>query len=393
MGRKVAIIGAKMTKFGNLIDKTLMDLLVEPSESLIEEFKVERSSITSVYVSNLLGEISSRQTAVATALADYIGLKNVVAERIENGPASGASAIRYAFMEISSGNSNMVLVAGAEKMKTAPTDVVTDLVSMMSHPEVEYPSGATMPSLGALFARLYMQKYDVKPEHLAMVAVKNHSNAMKNPFAQFKKEVTLEQLIGPGSESFNPYVAEPLRLYDMSPITDGGAALLLADLETALSYTKKPVILEGIGESTDALALQDRDDPTELKAVRLSAEKAYRMSGIKPEEINVAEVHDAFTVLEIAISEEIGFFKKGEGKLALQNGVTKINGEKPINTSGGLKARGHPLGATGLAQATEITWQLQGLADQRQVKDASIGFTVNMGGFGSNAVSIVYRRY
>lgn len=393
MSRKVAVIGAKMTKFGNLIDKTLMDLLVEPSESLLEEYKVERKKISSIYVSNLLGEISSRQTAVATALGDYLGITDVAAERIENGPASGASAIRYAYMDIISGNSDMVLVAGAEKMRNAPTDVVTDLVSMMSHPEAEYPSGATMPSLGALFARLYMQKYDVKPEHLAMVAVKNHSNAMKNPYAQLKKEITVEQLIGPGSESFNPYIAEPLRLYDMSPITDGGAALILADLETALSYTKKPVIIEGIGESTDALAIQDREDPTELKAVRLSAEKAYRMSGIKPEDVSVAEIHDAFTVLEIAISEEVGFFKRGEGKLALERGATRIDGEKPINTSGGLKARGHPLGATGLAQATEIVWQLQGQADQRQVKNASVGFTVNMGGFGSNAVSIVYRRY
>ncbi len=393
MSRKVAIIGARMTKFGNLIDKTLMDLLVEPSEILLDEYKIERKNVSSVYVSNLLGEISSRQTAVATALADYLGITDVAAERIENGPASGASAIRYAYMDIASGNSDLVLVAGAEKMRTAPTEVVTDLVSMMSHPEVEYPSGATMPSLGALFARLYMQKYDVKPEHLAMVAVKNHSNAMKNPYAQLKKEITVEQLLGPGSESFNPYVAEPLRLYDMSPMTDGGAALIMADLDTALSYTKNPVIIEGIGESTDALALQDREDPTELKAVRLSAEKAYRMAGIKPEDVNVAEIHDAFTVLEIAISEEIGFFKRGEGKLAVERGTTKIDGEKPINTSGGLKARGHPLGATGLAQATEIVWQLQGLAEQRQVRNANIGFTVNMGGFGSNAVSIVYRRY
>ncbi|MGC8568506.1 MAG: thiolase domain-containing protein [Nitrososphaeria archaeon] len=393
MARKVAIAAASMTKFGNLIDKSLMDLLVEPSEQAINSAKVDRRKISSVYVSNVLGEISSRQISVATALADYLGIADVAAERIENGPASGASAVRYGYMEIASGNADVVLVAGAEKMRTAPTDVVTDLVSMMSHPEEEYPSGATMPALAAIFARLYMQKYSVKPEHLAMVAVKNHSNAMKNPYAHLRKEITVEQLLGPGSESFNPYVAEPLRLYDASPISDGGAAVLLMDLDTALSYTDKPVLIDGIGEATDALALQDRDDPTELRAVRRAAEKAYRMAGIGPERIDVAELHDAFTVLELAISEEVGFFKKGEAKEAVERGETSINGSKPINTSGGLKARGHPLGATGLAQIVEIFWQLRGEAGERQVRKAEYGLTVNMGGFGSNAVSIVLRRY
>jgi acetyl-CoA C-acetyltransferase len=226
-----------------------------------------------------------------------------------------------------------------------------------------------------------------------MVAVKNHSNAMKNPYAHLRKEITVEQLLGPGSESFNPYVAEPLRLYDASPISDGGAAVLLMDLDTALSYTDKPVLIDGIGEATDALALQDRDDPTELRAVRRAAEKAYRMAGIGPERIDVAELHDAFTVLELAISEEVGFFKKGEAKEAVERGETSINGSRPINTSGGLKARGHPLGATGLAQIVEIFWQLRGEAGERQVRKAEYGLTVNMGGFGSNAVSIVLRRY
>ncbi len=393
MARKVAIAAASMTKFGNLIDKSLMDLLVEPSEQAINSAGVDRKKISSVYVSNVLGEISSRQISVATALADYLGIADVAAERIENGPASGASAVRYGYMEIASGNADVVLVAGAEKMRTAPTDVVTDLVSMMSHPEEEYPAGATMPALAAIFARLYMQKYSVKPEHLAMVAVKNHSNAMKNPYAHLRKEITIEQLLGPGSESFNPYVAEPLRLYDASPISDGGAAVLLMDLDTALSYTDRPVLIDGIGEATDALALQDRDDPTELRAVRRAAEKAYRMAGIGPDRIDVAELHDAFTVLELAISEEVGFFKKGEAKEAVERGETSINGSRPVNTSGGLKARGHPLGATGLAQIVEIFWQLRGEAGERQVRKAEYGLTVNMGGFGSNAVSIVLRRY
>ncbi len=393
MSRKVAIIGATMTKFGNLIDKSLMDLLTEPSLQLLEEYKINKKEIGSVYVSNVLGEISSRQISVATALADYLGITKVAAERVENGPASGASAIRYAYFDVLSGNSKIALVAGAEKMRTAPTDVVTDLVSMMSHPEVEYPSGATMPSLGALFARLYMDKYNVKPEHLAMVAVKNHSNALKNPYAHLRKEITLEQLLGPGSSTFNPYVAEPLRLYDMSPISDGGASVLVADLDTALSYTDKPVIIEGIGEATDALALQDRDDPTELSAVKFAAERAYAMANLKPEDINIAELHDAFTVLELAISEEIGLFRRGEAKEALEEGRTKIEGDKPINTSGGLKARGHPLGATGVSQVVEIVWQIQGKAGERQVKNPQHGITVNMGGFGSNAVSIILGRY
>jgi acetyl-CoA C-acetyltransferase len=257
----------------------------------------------------------------------------------------------------------------------------------MTHPLAEQIYGVTLPSLAGMFARLYMEKYGVTERHLAMVAVKNQNNALLNPFAHLQQEISIDGILdSPEALTNNPYVAEPLRFFDCCPVSDGGACVILASEEVAKKVKKPLIRIAGLGQATDVHAVHERKDPTDLLAVRAAAAQAFKMAGVKPKDVHVAELHDAFTILEIAESEEVGFFKKGEGHLALEKGVTSLGGKLPINPSGGLKGKGHPVGATGIAQVHEIVTQLRGDAGKRQVKNAKIGFTCNFGGFGNNVV-------
>jgi acetyl-CoA C-acetyltransferase len=263
----------------------------------------------------------------------------------------------------------------------------------MTHPRAEYIYGATLPSMAAMFARLYMEKYGVTPKHLAQVAIKNQENGLLNPYAHIHMRITLEGILtSPHSVVNNPIIADPLRLYDCCPVSDGAAACLLCPADMAKEFGKTPVAIAGFGQATDTHTLQDRQDPTDLKAVTLAAKQAFDMAKLTPQDIDVAELHDAFTILEIAESEHAGFFAKGQGAKALEEGQTRIGGKLPINPSGGLKARGHPVGATGVAQVVELVWQLRGEAGERQVEGAKKGFSVNFGGFGNNVVAFVLRR-
>ena len=388
--RKVAILGATMTKFGKLT-QGLDELLLEPSLTAIESSKLSEKDLDLLYISNMLGGELTKQVSLGTMLADELGVK-IGADRIENGPAAGASAIKDAFIAIKSGLFDLVLVAGAEKMTHMATEVISEYISYMLHP-VERMSGATLPSLGAMLARLYMKQYGVTSEDLAMIAVKNHKNALNNPYAHLQKMVTVDNLLHSNEmEKINPMVADPLRRFDISPISDGGAAVVLAELEVAKKYTDLPVTIEGFGQATDSLALHERPVPTDINAVKEASKQAFKMSGISPDQIDVAELHDAFTILELVESEDAGFFEKGTAHKMVREGQTEIGGKLPINTSGGLKARGHPLGATGLSQVVELVWQLRGEARGRQVPSATYGFSVNLGGFGSNAVSLILKR-
>jgi acetyl-CoA C-acetyltransferase len=244
-----------------------------------------------------------------------------------------------------------------------------------------------------MFARLYMDKYGVTSKHLAMVAIKNHNHALANPFAHLHMPITIEGILeGPEASTNNPFVADPLRFFDMCPVSDGGACLILASKDVA-KKTKKPMIrLAGVGQATDTHCVHERKDPTDLLAVREAAARCFKMAGLKPKDVDVAELHDAFTILEIAESEEVGFFKKGEGHIALEKGYTALGGKLPINPSGGLKAKGHPVGATGVGQAHEIVTQLRGEAGERQVKNAKTGFSCNFGGFGNNVVALAFQK-
>jgi len=390
MFRKIAIIGCGMTKFGRHEDKTLTDLMTESSLEAIRDAGIDEKDIGAIYVGNMLAQELNKQTLLATVLADQLVLYNVAVDGISNGTASGGSAVRNAFLAVASGFCDIALVTGVEKMRGSPRDKVTDLIATMSHPS-EYVQGATLPSLAAMFTRLYMQKYGVERRHLAMVAVKNHSNALKNPYAHIRKAVTLEELLSEDNPK-NPVVADPLRLYDCCPMSDGAASLILCSLEEAEKIVDTPIVIAGIGQASDNPVVCEREDPTVLEALRRASQQAFKMAKITPKDIDVAELHDAFTILEIAESEDAGFFKKGTGHKALEEEVTSLDGELPINPSGGLKARGHPVGATGVAQLVELTWQLRGEAETRQVKGAEKAFSCNLCGFASNVLAFVLAR-
>jgi acetyl-CoA C-acetyltransferase len=264
----------------------------------------------------------------------------------------------------------------------------------MTHPTAEYVYGVTLPGMAGMFTRLYMEKYGVTREMLVSVAIKNQDMGGLNPYAHVEMAITKEGIMdNPASIVNNPTIADPLHLYDACPVSDGAAALVMVPLEKLKNPAKPPVVIAGFGQATDTQTLQEREDPTDLKAVTLAAKQAFEMAKLKPSDIHVAELHDAFTILEIAESEHVGFFKKGEGGKAALAGKTKLGGTIPINLSGGLKARGHPVGATGVAQVVDIVYQLRHeLPKTRQVKNAQNGLTVNFGGFGNNVLAFVLRR-
>ncbi|HID90855.1 TPA: thiolase domain-containing protein [Candidatus Bathyarchaeota archaeon] len=382
-----------MTRFGYRYGKSLMDLLVEASLRALDDADLGGCDVDAVYVSSMLsGELTS-QTALGSALVDQLALFPAAADRLENGPASGGSAVKNACLAVASGAYDLALVAGGEKMRHVPGDAVTDLISTMTHPTAEYVHGVTLPSIAAMFARLYMRRYGLRREHLAMVAIKNHANALKNPYAHIRRPITMEGILyAREAEVNNPMVADPLRLYDCCPISDGAAAIVVCAAERAREFCDTPVVVAGIGHATDTLAVHEREDPTVLKAVRVASQKAFAMAKLAPDDIDVAELHDAFTILEIAESEDAGFFAKGTGHRALEEGATSLDGKLPINPSGGLKARGHPVGATGVAQIVELTWQLRGEAEGRQVSGAERAYCCNLGGFGNNVIAFVLRR-
>lgn len=383
--RDVAIIGAGMIKFGRR-SEDLITMLADASIAAIKDAGAEKDDFDAVYVSSMFAGETAMQTAVGSSLVDRINLVPAAAERLENGPASGGSALKNAFIAVASGFYDMVLVAGGDKMTSVDTDIITDYVATMLHPTAEYIHGVTLPAMGAMLTRIYMERYGLTERHLAMVAVKNHANALKNPYAHIQRACTIEGAMGSGM------VSDPLRLYYVCPISDGAAAVVLCPLEKARGFTEKPVRIVGVGHATDVQPLQEREDPAVLKSVRLAAQQAFRMAGTDPDSIDVAEVHDAFEILELVESEDIGFFEKGKAHLAVEKGATSLTGELPINPSGGLKARGHAVGATGLAQVVELVWQLRGECGERQVKDPKKALACNFGGFGNNTVIHILER-
>ena len=390
--RDVYVIGAGMTKFGRAGDWTLIDVLEYAALQALKDADLD-AKIESVFVANMGAGILNHLSGVGSAMVDRLCLFPASAETIENGPASGGSAVKIGAMAVGSGAVDTALVIGGEVMRSVTGWEATDFVATLSHPEAEYVYGVTLPALAGMFARLYMEKYGVTSEHLAMVAVKNHENAMKNPYAHIQQTVSMEGLLHrPEAVVNNPYVAEPLRMFDCCPVSDGAAAVVLCSREIVEKSGKPMVRIAGFGQATDTHAVQERKDPTDLTAVRLAAGQAFAMAGLEPGDVDVAELHDAFTILEIAESEEAGFFEKGTGHIALERGETGPDGKLPINVSGGLKARGHPVGATGVAQVVEIAWQLGGKAGERQLDNPRVGFTCNFGGFGNNVLCFVLVR-
>jgi acetyl-CoA C-acetyltransferase len=392
--RDVAIIGAGMIPFGRRDEDSLMDMLAYASLKALDDAGLGDKSVSAVYVGNMGAGIIQHQTSIASSLVDRLSLLPAAADVVENGPASGGSAVKNGLLAVASGYYDYVLVVGGEKMREVTGWRATDFVATMTHPQVEYPYGITLPGMGGMFTRLYMEKYGVTREHLLAVSLKNQEMGALNPYAHVEMTLDREGIFdSPDAVVNNPTAADPLHLYDLCPVSDGAAAVVLCPLELVKKLPKPIVLIAGFGQATDTQTLQERDDPTDLKAVTLAARQAFEMAKLRPGDIDVAELHDAFTILEIAESEHVGFFKKGEGGKAAGAGKTRFGGQIPINVSGGLKARGHPVGATGVAQIVDIVFQLRHeLPKNRQVKNAKHGLTVNFGGFGNNVTSFVLKR-
>lgn len=391
--RKVGIAGVGHTKFGKS-NVPFLNMLCDAAVEALDDAGAktgEGHCVDQVFVASMGAGMLNRISGSASALVDTLNLRPAMAECIENGPASGASAIKLGYMAIASGVCDCVLVVGGEMMRVVSGWEATDFVATMLHPEAEYSYGMTLPAFAGLFTRLIMEKYGVTSKDLSIVAVKNHENAMHNPVAHIHLVPDLYSITEDEDASvINPLVADPLRMYDICPVSDGAAAVLLCAMEKAEELgLKAPVRIAGIASATDTHVVANREVPTDLLAVRLAAQKAYKMAGLGPEDIDVAELHDAFQILEIVESEEVGFFARGDGHLAARRGDTSLGGKIPVNTSGGLKSKGHPLGATGVSQVVELVRQLRGEAGRRQVEGAKAGLAVNFGGFGNNVVATI----
>ncbi|MWV40616.1 MULTISPECIES: thiolase family protein [Natrialba] len=378
---RVAIIGASMTQFGQR-EEWVVDLLTEAALDCLEDAAVDASAVEHLYVSNMASGEFEGQSGVMNAVAHDIGAVPAYTQRVDQTSSSGGAGMYAAWQSVASGASEMTLLVGGEKMTHKTTGEATDVIASLTHP-AEYKTGVTLPSFAGLTARHYLERFDAPRESLAKVAVKNHENGVDNPHAQFQKEIDVETVLE------SPIVADPLRLYDFCPITDGSAALLFCPESVAKEYADEYVVVAGIDGATDTHVVHEREDPTVMGGVVESGEGAYEMSGYGPDDVDVAELHDMFTILEFLQMEGLGFAEQGEAWKLVEEGYTERDtGELPINTSGGLKSKGHPLGASGVAQGVEIYEQLVGEAGPRQV-DADVGLACNVGGFGNCVITTI----
>lgn len=384
---KVAILGSETTKFGELwgiSPRTLVNRVV--SESL-KQSNLNLKDIDALFVGNMLSGVLGGQEHLGALFAEELGV-NIPAFKIEGACASGGLAIHAGITSILSGLYEKVLVVGVEKM-TDHKPEETILALMAAGSDEERTAGATFPSLYALIARAHMEKFGTTDEQLAAVAVKNHYHASLNGKAHFTFAITIDQVLK------SPCIASPLRLLDCSPVSDGAAAVVLTSDSFSKTHKKshvKPISIVASSVATDSLGLSQRKDLTSLKSAVLAGKKAFKQSGLNPSDIDVAEVHDCFTIAEIIAMEDLGFFKKGEAAQNIAAGKTRLGAKLVVNTSGGLKASGHPVGATGVKQIVEITHQLRGEAGKKQVEGAKVGLTHNVGGTGATAVIHILRQ-
>lgn len=378
--RDVAVVGIGINKWGELWEKSFRDIYVEAALAAINDAGVDH--LDSMIIGCMSGGLFVGQEHLGSLMADYLGQNHLAASRVESACASGGLAFRHAFIEVASGISDVVMAAGIEKMTDVSGDGATYALATAADQEYEVFHGATFPGLYALMATAHMHKYGTTRDMLSAVAVKNHFNGSMNPFAQYPFKVTKEEV------NDSVMVASPLRILDCSPITDGAAAVILTTVDIARKLGKPIIKVIGSGHATDSIALHQRPDITTLKATTVAAEKAFKMANKKIADINFAEVHDCFTIAEIIVTESLGIFPAGKGGEAALKGETGLEGKFPINTSGGLKSKGHPVGATGVAQIVEVVKQLRGTAENgRQLKkQPKVGMAQNMGGSGGSTL-------
>jgi acetyl-CoA C-acetyltransferase len=413
LGRGVAVVGAGMSKFGAFPGKSTRDLFVEAFQEMRASVDkgLDPRDIEALYIGNYSSDLFEGQGHTAPIMTDWVGLAPRPATRIEDACASSGVALRQGILAIASGLYDEVLVGGIEKMTDLPTERVTDTLATAGDVTYEIPAGFTFPGFYAAMATAYMHRYDATPETFMRVGIKNHDNGALNDKAQFGATIAAimegkrasaakkgrpvpewaDEMEFLHDERANPTIAWPMRLFDCSPISDGAAAILLVSEDRARSSGEIPLMIIGSGQASD-VALHDRADLTTLRAARVAGQQAYDMAGVTPADIQVAEVHDCFTIAEVIATEDLGFFPPGEGGLAAEEGQTARSGPRPINTSGGLKSKGHPVGASGAGQVVEIWKQLHGKAGERQVPGATLGLTHNVGGTGQTCVVHIFER-
>lgn len=414
LGRGVALVGAGMTKFGTFPGASTRDLFVEAFSEMTRSVDngFQLTDIEAIYIGNYSSDLFEGQGHTAPIMADWVGLTPRPATRVEGACASGSVALRQGVLAIASGMYDMVLVGGIEKMTDLPIEKVTDALATAADVMYEISAGFTFPGMYAAMATAYMHAYGATPETLMRVGIKNHENGALNPKAQFGQRIAdimaarkasavkkglpeptwADEMAFLHDDRANPFIAWPLRLFDCSPVSDGAAALLLVSEELAGQFSNAPLHIIGSGQASDG-ALHDRDTLTSLPAASRAAVQAYEMAGVTPDDIALAEVHDCFTIAEVIASEDLGFFPQGEGWKAAEEGKTARLGQHPINTSGGLKSKGHPVGASGAGQVVEIWKQLRGEAGQRQLPGSpALGLTHNVGGTGQTCVVNIFER-
>jgi acetyl-CoA C-acetyltransferase len=358
-------------------------LSIEAGEKALKDAHITPDRVEAFYLGNFAGPGFTGQNHLAPWIASGLGMEGIPATRIEDACASSGSAFFHGWTAVAAGVYNVVLITGVEKMTSQPTPVVAEILAGAGEMTGEGKAGATFPALFAMIAQRHMYQYGTTREQLAAVAVKNHCNGAKNPMAHMRKVVSMEQVLA------GKPVADPLTVYDCSLVSDGAAAVVIVPLERAGEFTDKPVRVLGVAQTSDRLALEDKDDITTFQSLRRAADKAYAMAGVTANDIQFAEVHDCFTIAEILATEDLGFVRKGEGGPYALSGATCLHGARPVNASGGLKSKGHPVGATGVGQICDVALQIRGEAGELQLKKHDIGLAQNLGGSGATCVVTV----
>lgn len=386
----VAIVGAGQTKYGDFPDKGIKELFTEAYREMLASVDkgIDPKDIQAAFIGTLSSGSGFQLGQMAPLLTGHVGLPDIPAVRVESACASGGYALMMAVNAIASGKYDIVIAAGVEKMRDVSATKSKYWLGVSGDTEYERLAGLTFAGIYAAMARRYMEEYGLRREHLSMVAVKNHRHGAQNPKAQFQREIDLETALS------GPEVAFPFNIWDCCPTTDGAAAVLLVNPRIAKSFTDCPVYIIGWGSGSDYLAIHDRESITSVRAAVRAAKEAYQQAGVRPEDIQLAEVHDCFTIAEVMAYSDLGFCEPGQAGRLLEEGATALGGRLPVNVSGGLKAKGHPIGATGVGMAYEIFNQLRGRAEKpsRQVPDARIALSHNVGGSGGSATVFIYQR-
>jgi len=380
---KVCVIGAGSTKYGKL-DDSIADITVQASVSAIESAGIVPKEIQAGYISNVFG-VADKQVHLGPVVMSNLGIPEKPSLTIESACGSGSVSFREAFANIAAGFYDAVLVTGTEKVTHTGTDWTTTYFAYCSDFFYEGGSGASFPGLFASMARAYLTEFKATEEDFAMVAVKNHENGLLNPKAHLRKKISVDDVMN------SAVVASPLKLYDCCPFSDGASSVILCNEKFAKDHSKNYIQVIGSGRGGSPAALQGRNHMTTIPSTKIAAEAAYKMAGITPKDVDFAEVHDCFTIAEVVDTEDLGFFEKGKGVQAVREGRTKRTGDTPINPSGGLKSKGHPIGATGVGQVVEVFDQLTGQAGERTINDAKIGLTQNFGATGASCAVHIFR--